>query len=186
MAGSHGLIAGGPRFAFRILSPRSDQDEARTQRDRRSRERLDLSGTSLTLSYGWMISLCGAEMGQVLACMLLIGSILVCPFLCGAAEAGHAAHHLAGAAGPGEHSAPDDCPQEGDNCICGGAVQSADVRLPDLDAINSLLPLHGLTGILAHAPSHPLAHLTCEGTPTGLAGWGDSITVRALLQDFRC
>ena len=130
--------------------------------------------------------LCGAEMVRSFASMLLIGSILACPFLCGAAEAGHAAHHLAAAAGPRDHSAPDDCPQEGDNCICRGAVQSADVRLSGLDVTSCPLPTRGLTGILDHTPSHSLAHLTCGGTPTGLAGWGDTITVRALLQDFRC
>ena len=133
-----------------------------------------------------MIFLCGAETVRSFGSLLLIGSILVCPFLCGAAEAGHAAHHVQAAAGPGDHSAPDDCPQEGDNCICGGAVQSADIRLPGLDVTGSPLPTHGLTGILVHAPSHSLAHLTSQGTPTGLAGWGDTITVRALLQDFRC
>ncbi len=122
------------------------------------------------------------------AIMLLIGSILVCPFYCGAAEAGHSAHHLKGAnaAGPRDHDGPDDCPQEGDNCICRGAVQAADVRLPALDLAGSPLPAHGPAGLLDHAPCHSLTHLTCEGTPTGLAGWGDTITVRALLQDFRC
>lgn len=133
-----------------------------------------------------MIFFCGEEMGRFFASLLLIGSILICPFLCGAAEAGHTAHHLSGASVPRDHSAPDDCPEEGDNCICQGAIQSAEIRLPDLDVTSSPLPLHGLAGLLDHALSHSLAHLTCEGTPTGLAGWGNTITVRALLQDFRC
>jgi hypothetical protein len=128
----------------------------------------------------------GAELVRCLASLVLIGSIWTCPFFCGAAEAGHTARHLTAAAGPRGHSAPDDCPRQGDNCICQGAVQSADIRLPGPDVTSSPLALYGQTGILDHAPSHPLTHLTCEGTPTGLAGWGDTIAVRALLQDFRC
>jgi hypothetical protein len=43
-----------------------------------------------------------------------------------------------------------------------------------------------LLDAFAHTPHHPIAHLTWGGSPTGLAGWGDTITVRSLLQNFRC
>lgn len=118
--------------------------------------------------------------------MLLTGLILACPFLCGTAEAGHVTHREHSASGPADAPAPGHCPEESDDCICRGAVQSADVRVPGGDPIGFLLPLHGLVGILDHAPAHSLAHLTSGGTPTGLAGWGDAVTVRALLQNFRC
>jgi hypothetical protein len=64
-------------------------------------------------------------------------------------------------------------------------VRSADVRIPDSDSISFQLPRDGQVGILEHAPSHALARLTSDGTPTGLAGWGTAIRIRALLQDFR-
>lgn len=118
--------------------------------------------------------------------LLLTGLILACPFLCGAAEAGHATHGEHAAAGPVHSPAPAHCPEGSDDCICRGAVQSADVRVPALDAVSVPLPLHGMFGILDHAPSHSLAHLTSDGTPTGLGGWGDAATVRAVLQNFRC
>jgi hypothetical protein len=118
--------------------------------------------------------------------MLLAGLILVCPFLCGAAEADHVTHRGHAAAGPSNRPAPAHCPEDSDNCICRGAVQSANVRVPGLDSISFPSPLHGLVGILDHAPAHSPAHLTSDGTPTGLAGWGDAVTVRAVLQNFRC
>jgi hypothetical protein len=118
--------------------------------------------------------------------MLLIGLILVCPFLCGTAEADHVTHREHPMSGPVDNTAPCHCPAESDDCICRGAVQSADIRLPDIDSVCSPIPAHGLPGILEHAPAHSFAHLTTDGNPTGLAGWGDAITIRALLQDFRC
>jgi hypothetical protein len=117
---------------------------------------------------------------------LLIGLILACPFLCGAAEAAHLAHQEHATGGPSDQPVPVHCPEDSDDCICQGAVQSGDVRVPGSDSIGIVLPLHGLAGILDHSPAHSLAHLTSGGTPTGLASWGDSLTVRALLQDFRC
>jgi hypothetical protein len=111
--------------------------------------------------------------------------ILACPYLCGAAEAEHAASHEHAANAPADHSAPAHCPQESDDCICRGAVQSADVRVPGVDHFSVPFPVHGLAGLLDHTPAHSYAHLTPNGKPTGLAGWGDASTVRAILQNFR-
>ena len=129
---------------------------------------------------------CGRDTVRTFVTMLLIGLILACPVLCGAAETGHATHRQHAAAGPPNSPAPAHCPENSDDCICRGAVQSSDVRVPATDPISSPLPLHGLVGILDHAPAHSLAHLTSDGTPTGLAGWGDAVTIRAFLQNFRC
>ena len=118
--------------------------------------------------------------------LLLMGLIFACPFVCGLAEDACATntHHVGGeqSGKPGSSH----CPEDGDDCICSGAVQSSDVRLPELDAVSQpFLRLH-LIGCLPHSPSHPLIHLTIDGTPTGLARWGDSLAVRAFLQNFRC
>jgi len=118
--------------------------------------------------------------------MLLTGMLLGCPFLCGSAEAGSPAHRQHAAAGPINSPASTHCPDDSDDCIWRGAVQSADVRVPGIDAVSFPLPLHGLIGILEHAPSHSLAHLTSDGTPTGLGSWGDAATIRAVLQNSRC
>src|SRR4051794_39532457 len=101
--------------------------------------------------------------------MLLSGLILACPFLCGAAEANHVAHreHTTGDASHGP--APSHCPEDGDDCVCRGAVASSDVKVPAFDSIGLPLPLGGLGGALAHSPAHSLAHLTSDGTPAGLA-----------------
>ena len=112
---------------------------------------------------------------------LLVSLILVCPFVCGAAEACHVTHREHAAGG----SAPSHCPEDNDGCVCRGAVQSSDVRIPNSDAIGISLPLDELARKLAHSPAHSLVHLTTDGHPTGLAGWGDSLAVRAFLQNFR-
>jgi hypothetical protein len=120
---------------------------------------------------------------RVFLSALLTVLILACPFVCGAAEATHLARgHHAGSS----PTVPAHCPEDSDNCICRGAVQSSDVRVPNSGAIGLPLSLNGLVGILAHSPAQSLAHLTSDGSPTGLASWGDSVTVRALLQNFRC
>jgi hypothetical protein len=109
----------------------------------------------------------------LLACL-----ILACPFLCGADEVGHSVQH--------EHArkgdAPAHCPENSDNCVCRGAVQPSDVRACTPD-VGTSAPLFLITPPLFVA--HPLHHLTWEGSPTGLASWGDSLTIRALLQNFR-
>jgi hypothetical protein len=123
---------------------------------------------------------------RTIVALFLTGIILACPFLCGAAEASHLTHREHAAGGPSNGPAPAHCPEDNDNCVCRGAVQSSNVRVPNSDVISLPLPLHGLVGTLAHSPAHSLAHLTSDGSPTGLASWGDSVTVRALLQNFRC
>lgn len=111
---------------------------------------------------------------------LLTGLLLACPFLCGADEIGHGAQHEAGDAGQ-SHS-PDRCPEGGDSCVCRGALQSNDVRAASPDSI-AVGPLYVfLPQSCAPPPAH---HLTLDGSPTGLAGWGDALTVRAYLQNFR-
>jgi hypothetical protein len=104
-----------------------------------------------------------------------------CPILCGAEELGHGAHQEGRAETPSHHG-PGECPEEVDNCICQGAVQAGDVRMPDAGIARL-----GLTLVLiVHTPLHPAAHLTCDGSPTGLAGWGNAQAVRSVLQNFRC
>ena len=117
-----------------------------------------------------------------LVSVLLTGLLLACPFLCGADEIGHSTRHEAASDAAGKDHAPDQCPEGGDNCVCRGAVQASDVRpdAPDSVAIGPLyvpLPQPRLA-----LPAH---HLTQDGSPTGLAGWGDALTVRAYLQNFR-
>lgn len=116
---------------------------------------------------------------------LLTCLILACPFVCGAAEAVEGSHqrHAAGQTGT---PAPVHCPEDTDNCVCGGAVQVGDVKVPGIDPVGLPLPFDGRFGLLAHAPGHASPHLTRDGTPTGLAAWGNSTAVRALLQNFRC
>ncbi len=120
---------------------------------------------------------------RVVCAAVLIVLIIACPFLCGAGEVGRGPHRHEAAGGEPAHSgAPVHCPQDGDDCICNGAVKEADVRLPDLDPSVVPLPL----AAPAHTPVHPNAHLTWNGSSSGLAGQGDSLTVRAFLQNFRC
>jgi len=112
---------------------------------------------------------------------LLATLIFACPFLCGADKLGHGVQ-CGCAAGDEGRDGPDQCPEGGDSCVCQGAVQSADVRAvtPSCDAA---LPLYVFVPQppLIHSPHH----LTRDGAPTGLAGWGDSLNVRAYLQNFR-
>jgi hypothetical protein len=113
------------------------------------------------------------------AAILLVGLLALCPAVCGVEEDGRGAHaHTAS----GGTVPPAHCPEDGSNCICQGAVQVDAVRLahPDVD---------GLTPLLATAnptPLHPIAHLTQDGSPTGLAGLGERPAIRAFLQNFRC
>lgn len=113
---------------------------------------------------------------------LLAGLLLACPFLCGADEVGHSAQHEAIPGDAGRGHSPDQCPEGGDNCVCRGAVQTNDARAtsPDMVASGSLYIPVAQPCLLP-----PAYHLTLDGSPTGLAGWGDALTVRAYLQNFR-
>ncbi|MDG3008435.1 hypothetical protein [Paludisphaera mucosa] len=112
--------------------------------------------------------------------------ILACPLVCGAVEAGHGAPQEIETGVPEGGHHPTDCPAETDNCVCQGALQSSDVRVPHSDMLPSLFVPFGLFALLSSPLPHSLAHLTLNGTPTGLASWGDSTAIRALLQNFRC
>jgi hypothetical protein len=122
-------------------------------------------------------------------CTILTSLILACPLLCGADEVGHIVQHGHAAENPGNHddgSIP--CPDTNDNCVCQGAVQSNanDLRagMPDLDE-SVPTPLLSLDPLLAWFTSlHH--HLSRDGSPTGLASWGDSQAICAFLQNFRC
>lgn len=124
------------------------------------------------------------ERVRTLAVYSLVVLVMLCPVLCGAAEVAYGLHqHGAADVSPDHATPPTHCPEEGDNCICQGAIQSSDVRVPgSFDAFGLLVPSLPLD----RTPLHPIAHLTREGLPTGLAGWGSSLTVRAFLQNFRC
>ncbi len=103
--------------------------------------------------------------------------------LCGADELGHGVKHAAASGDAGGGHIPDQCPEGGDNCVCRGAVQANGARANAPDAIVagplfSLAPPRHLTPPVAH-------HLTADGSPTGLASWGESLTIRAYLQNFR-
>ena len=115
---------------------------------------------------------------------LLTGLLLACPLVCGADEIGHGARHdAASGSDDGRDHAPDQCPEGGDNCVCRGAVQvSNGLRSIALDAI-APGPLVFLSTQPRFVP--PTHHLTSDGSPTGLASWGESLTVRAYLQNFR-
>ena len=114
----------------------------------------------------------------------LVGLLMLCPFVCGEAEIGHGVthRHETTDSAPERSHGPAHCPEGGDNCICEGAVQAGDVHVTD--SHDAGLPL-GFAAILA-TPPRPIAHLTWDGSPTGLAGWGDHPTVRAYLQNYRC
>lgn len=112
---------------------------------------------------------------------LLAGLIFACPLLCGADEIGHGAQygHAAGDEGGDSHN---QCPEGSDGCVCKGAVLSADMKAATTSQRVSP-PLFILAPKLTVLP--PPHHFTWNGAPTGLAGWGGSLTVRAYLQNFR-
>lgn len=114
--------------------------------------------------------------------LLLAILITLCPFLCGAVEFGQGAHrHDVPDSASHDSSVPDQCPEEGDNCICQGAVQRDCGRF--VAAIPSLsLFVH----LLLPSPSHTLTHPTRQGSSTGLASWGNAHDIRSFLQNFRC
>ena len=119
--------------------------------------------------------------------LFLIGFLGICPVLCEAAGFAEGLHGCcevdATCPHPGE--APSPCPDDGGSCICNGAIQAAAVRIPD--AHSTVLPAPVFLTLPAVALRQaPLHHLTWDGAPAGLASFGDSGTVRALLQNYRC
>ncbi len=118
---------------------------------------------------------------RVVFATLLASLVFACPLICGGDEIGHGAQHDA-ASGGGEEHAPDQCPDGADNCVCRGAVQANDAR-PNVQPDIMVGLLVDLTHRLVLAS--PTRHLTPDGSPTGLASWGGSLTIRAYLQNFR-
>lgn len=118
---------------------------------------------------------------------LLSFLLLACPFLCGADEIGHRARHEHASSGSqgdaGDANVPDSCPGSSDNCVCRGAVPATDLRA-DLADFDASAPLFLAQPLLFASFLHH--HLSWKGSPTGLAGWGDALTVRAFLQNYRC
>ncbi len=118
--------------------------------------------------------------------LFLIGFLGICPILCEAAEIAQGLHGCevdATCPHPGE--LPASCPDDGGSCICNGAIQAVDVRIPDLDS--AFLPASASLCLPSHAPRLPLSPLLSrEGGPAGFAGSGDASAVRSLLQNFRC
>src|SRR4051794_6488571 len=73
----------------------------------------------------------------------LIAALSFCPMFCGLEEADHGTHGhgAAGSASSDVPSAPGHCPEDGDNCICQGAIESAGVRVSDSCVLAPLWPL---------------------------------------------
>ena len=113
------------------------------------------------------------------AAILLVGLLALCPAVCGVGEEGLGTHAHAASGRP---EPPAHGPEDGSNCICQGAVQADAFRLahPDVDRLTPRLAAASPT------PLHPIAHLTRDGSATGLAGLGGRPAIRAILQNFRC
>lgn len=124
---------------------------------------------------------------QSLVSRLLIGLIAACPLFCEAAESVQGLHQCRPDTTCGDHGvpSPSPCSDDGGNCVCSGAIQAAGVRVSDHDLAPPVAPT--LLALLSHSPHPSLSlHRTRDGAPTGLAAFGDSGTVRALLQVYRC
>jgi hypothetical protein len=121
---------------------------------------------------------------RLCAIYALIGLLVVCPFVCGAAEVGHATTHAhpSCAGSPGRVHGPAHCPESCDNCICEGAIQPGAVRVLETHDIGLPYDFAVIFGI----PLHCITHLAWDATPPRHAHWGGHPTVRALLQNYRC
>ncbi len=110
---------------------------------------------------------------------LLIGLIALCPLVCGAeaVEPCHQDHHAI------DHdSSPAQCPDDGDNCICQGAIQANVFRI-------SLPSILGHPFLMAEpiVPSSTLLPpLLGKSILTGCGSPGIGVNPRAALQNFRC
>lgn len=121
-------------------------------------------------------------MPRCLVPVLLIGLVLACPLLCGPCGAADIGHGSTTSDGSGHEHGGNGCPEDSDNCVCRGAIQSLETR-----SVSPSTDLPSLVCLLApiDPPLPPDHHLTGTGGPTGLAGWGSSLTIRALLQNFQ-
>jgi hypothetical protein len=130
-------------------------------------------------------SLCYSRQFMVGRCIntLLTWLIISCPFVCGADFVGHSLQHGDCVGESESEQSPVQCPESSDNCVCQGAVQSSGVRATSPFTEPSVPLFH-------MAPSwfvaHPANILSCDFSHSGLASRGDSLTVRALLQNYRC
>lgn len=124
-------------------------------------------------------------MSRSLTPILLIGLVLTCPILCGPggpSEIGHGSECGGASGDPCRNDGGGGCPEDRDNCVCRGAIQSVETRL---DTTFTLATSSVFLIAAVDPPIPPRHHLTWAGEPTGLAGWGDALTVRAYLQNFR-
>ena len=80
----------------------------------------------------------------------------------------------------------DCCPGGEDSCLCSGTVQGDDAQAPDSRGVGTSNPLDGHLDAGNQVHLHAFVHLTSNGQPAGLAGWGGALSVRAFLQNFRC
>ncbi len=118
--------------------------------------------------------------------LILVGLVLLCPAICGAADAARGTHrHQAAPSCPGEDpSTPAHCPAEGATCLCDGAVRTAEVRSNDLDPVGPLCFGVLLADCYLFVPARLSAHLTHGGRPLDLGVAASAVC--ALLQNFRC
>ncbi|HEU5115655.1 MAG TPA: hypothetical protein VFT74_03185 [Isosphaeraceae bacterium] len=114
----------------------------------------------------------------MLVSQLLIGLIALCPLICGGESVGsyHQENHAVG-----HRSSPNPCPEDGDNCICQGAIQT--------DAFRDAMPLPLgdclLVGWGAPAAPSPRSNVIGNGD-FRLDRPGFGLLRRAVLQNFRC
>lgn len=114
----------------------------------------------------------------------LMAVLTLCPVFCGTESDDHRAC-FPDAVGTGSDEAPSTpahCPEEGDDCICQGAILPVAVKVAGCSAFALNLP----SLLFVDTSPHTTAHSPWEVAPTGFAGKSDSLTVRAFLQNFRC
>lgn len=119
------------------------------------------------------------------AALLLILAILLCPAVCCAERIDHGPDGSVCCSGTGDRPAPPDpCPPDDvEDCVCQGAVQSDTHRVEAPDAAGLPCPIPAPCGL---GGSRPSAHPTRDGSPAGRATSGGASAVRSYLQNFRC